>query len=287
MKYQLLLLAIYLITIAYGEDTACESITKSSDCIGNCEWTEIKAGSCSQTTTTTCTETLIESDCIGACTFTETGGECEKQADTDAFCAAALTAATDADADAVCGDITGCEDVDGACKAIAVTDDSCAADLETAKAADNTKVCADITGCEDVSGVCKAKSVCTSNQKATCTGDARCKWKITSATCTNTCTSLSSDECNGKSDVCTWTAATNGCVTKKEDGKTPGGDDDDKTPGGDDNDKTPGGDDNDDSGSGSGSGSGTGTGTTSGSDSDSSNYVKFGNYLLVLFLFLF
>ena len=30
-----------------------------------------------------------------------------------------------------------------------------------------------------------------------------------------------------------------------------------------------------------------GSGTTSGSDSDSSNYVKFGNYLLLLFLFLF
>ena len=46
MKYQLLILTIYLITIAYGEDDACKSFTKSSDCTGDCKWTVTKEGSC-------------------------------------------------------------------------------------------------------------------------------------------------------------------------------------------------------------------------------------------------
>ena len=264
MKYQLLLLTIYLITITYSQDT-CNSYKTSATCTGNCQWTETKAGSCAQTSTKTCTDTLVESDCTGACTFTEKAGKCESLGMTDESCATALTEAKTADNTKVCADIPGCVEVESSCKAITVTDESCAADLTKAKSTDNTKVCADIVGCEDVGGTCKAKTeICKETEKASCTKDGRCKWTITSASCTDTCQPLStSTECNGKNSLCTWTEGTGTCATKKEEGSDSG------------------------SGSGSGSGTGTTTGTSSESEEDSSYYVKFGKYILVLFLFLF
>ena len=86
MKYQLLLLTIYLITIAYGQDNAC-TYTTSETCKAdtNCEWEEANPGKCEQETTKDCsTLTNDEEHCKGGCSVGE--GTCANTM-TDATCA--------------------------------------------------------------------------------------------------------------------------------------------------------------------------------------------------------
>ena len=132
----------------------------------------------------------------------------------------------------------------------------------------DSATCTATPGCVVDGTTCKAETnVCGSlNTQSACTEKAnsnKCGW--TSGSCTNSCTSLNEATC-GSTTGCSWKGKTNGsCKTIEDEKKEEGSG----------------------TGTGTGTGSGTGTGTDSGSDSDSSNYVKFGYYLLVLFLFLF
>ena len=204
MKYQLLLLIIYLITIAYGEDkctTYKTSDTCTADTANNCKWTATPA-SCAQKTPVTCTSnTGSEEACTtaGACTYNEVG-----------TCANSKTDAACGEVAATCGDNKGCTGDENGCTA------------ETGQCTYNTK------------SDCQAQ-----------TAAHACQWTKTSATCTDTCASITSNtDCTNNND-CSWTEGTGSCATSNNEEKNDG------------------------------------------DDSDSSNYVKFGNYLLVLFLFLF
>ena len=218
MKYQLLLLTIYLITV-YSQK-ACNTYTTDETCdeADNCEWEVTKAGSCGQKTTKDCSG-LSGDNCKDGCTLKTTG-----------TCANSKTADECTEA-ANCGETAGCT---------------------AGKDEEEEDICTPTTG-----NICKGETQDDCEKETTNS----CAWTPGASTCSNSCTELTKANCGTNTD-CTWTEATGTCKTIEG---PKGG-----------------------SGSGSGSGSGTGTGTGTGTgDSDSSNYVKFGNYLLVLFLFLF
>ena len=128
----------------------------------------------------------------------------------------------------------------------------------------NSEACTNAVGCVVDGSNCKATTgECDSlTTEALCVaqaGSKKCGW--TPGSCINSCISLNEATC-GSTTGCSWKGKTNGSCKKSEDEKK-------------------------EEGSGTSTDTGTGTGTDSGSGSDSSNYVKFGNYLLVLFLFLF
>ena len=170
----------------------------------------------------------------------------------------------------------------GACEYEEVTTGSCANSKNDAACETAKSDCANTPGCTGNESSCTAKTdVCNTDVEATCTADAStngCAWSTAKVgICKDACASLANDACTGKSSLCSWVTGTcqkTGNQEQKENEEENEENEEEKKEEG--------------SGAGSGSGAGTGTGTGgNGSDPDSSNYVKFGNYLLVLFLFLF
>ena len=170
MKYQLLLLIIYLITIAYGEDKCTSyktSETCSADKTNNCKWTG-KAASCAQKTSVTCTShTTSATDCTnaGACTYNELG-TCANSKDNAACTAAAAT----------CADTAGC------------TGDSNGCTAETGQCNYNTKTTCEAQTTAHACAWTKTSATCTDacasiTSNTDCTSNSGCSWTEGTGSC--------------------------------------------------------------------------------------------------------
>ena len=162
MKYQLLLLTIYLITV-YSQNACTYTTQHTCDEDNNCEWEETKAGSCGQTTTKDCSG-LSEDNCNGGCTFTSTAGTCANvkivQQCTVAQSLCAETAGCTLDAENTCipkiGEI---------CKG--ATQQACEEETQNA--------------CEWIAGTCS--NSCTGLEQSPCGIALGCKWTEATGTC--------------------------------------------------------------------------------------------------------